>query len=99
MVTLLPAANTIGALSLNGVKNSSMATTTTTISGNTAGLVYSTGVETTFTVTVTQSTGTPAGSVSVSIDGGTATTYPLGAASGATATASVTGLGPECGDA
>ncbi len=88
-VSLLPAANTIGSLSLNGTKNGSTATTTTAITGNTTGLVYSAGVETTLTVTVTQSTGTPAGTVSVAVDGGTATTYTLGSASGSTATATV----------
>ena len=89
VVSLLPAANTIGTLSLNGTKSGSTATTTTAITGNTTGLIYSTGVETTFTVTVTQSTGSPAGTVSVSIDGGTASTYTLANQSGTTASVAV----------
>jgi pectin methylesterase-like acyl-CoA thioesterase len=89
VITLLPAANTLGALSLNGLKNGSTATTTTAITGNTAGLIYSSGTETTFTITVTQSTGTPVGQVSVQIDGGTAVNYTLGSSTTSSATASV----------
>jgi hypothetical protein len=89
VITLLPAANTIGSLSLSGTKNGSTATTTTAVTGNTSGLIYSTSNETTFTVTVTQSTGTPAGNVTVSIDGGAAVTYGLTAATASTATATV----------
>ncbi|SNS24096.1 Ig-like domain (group 3) [Granulicella rosea] len=88
-ITLLPASNTLGGLTVSGTKNGSTATTTTAITGNTAGLIYSTGTETTFTVTLTQSAGAPAGNVSVSIDGGTAVAYPLTAATASTATATV----------
>lgn len=88
-ITLLPAANTIGSVAVSGVKNGSTATTTTVITGNTTGLIYSTTNETTFTVTLTQNSGTPAGSVTVSIDGGAGVVYPLTAATASTATASV----------
>jgi hypothetical protein len=96
VITFLPSATTVGSLSLDGLKNGSTATTMTTLSGTTTGLVYSTGVETTFTVQVQQSTGTPAGVVTVSVDGGTAVSYPLTAsttnAAIATATVPVSGL-------
>ena len=88
-ITLLPAANTIGSVQISGIKNGSTATTTTAITGNTTGLIYSPSTETTFTVTVTQSSGTPAGTIAVSFDGGTATNYTLVAATASTATASV----------
>lgn len=89
VITFVPAPATIGALTLTGVKNGSTATTTTAIAGNTTGLVYTTSTQTTFTVTVTQSTGQPAGVVSFSIDGGPSTSYPLTAATASTATATV----------
>ncbi|MDR3734746.1 MAG: pectinesterase family protein [Acidobacteriaceae bacterium] len=89
VITALPTP-TLGSLSLNGTKNGSTATTTTGITGNTSGLIYSTGTEATFTVTVTQSTGTPSGVVAVQIDGGTAVNYTLTSGSGSTATATVT---------
>lgn len=96
LITLLPSANTLGVLSLDGTKSGTNATSSTLITGNTSGLIYSTGTETTFTVTVTQSTGTPSGVVSVQIDGNAAVNYPLTATSpGAvtsTATVPVSGL-------
>lgn len=88
VITLVPAP-TLGALTLTGTKNGSTATTSTAISGNISGLVYSTGNETTFTITVTQSTGAPTGTVAVSIDSGTAVNYALTQTSSTTATATV----------
>jgi hypothetical protein len=89
VISLLPSTNTLGALTLDGTKNGSTATTTTTITGNTAGLVYSTGTETTFTVTVTQSTGSPSGQVTVYIDSNPGANYTLGAANGTSASVNV----------
>jgi pectin methylesterase-like acyl-CoA thioesterase len=89
-ITLLPSANTLGSLYLDGTKSGSTATTTTVISGNTTGLVYTTGTETSFTVTVSESPAAiPTGTVAVSIDNGTAVNYTLTQTSGSTATATV----------
>jgi hypothetical protein len=90
-ITLLPAANTLGSLALDGTKNGSTATTTTAISGNTTGLVYNAGTETTLTVTVTEApAAVPTGTVAVSIDNGTSVNYPLTQASSSSASATVT---------
>jgi pectin methylesterase-like acyl-CoA thioesterase len=89
VISLLPSTNTLGALSLDGTKNGSTATTMTFITGNTAGLVYSTGTETTFTVTVTQSAGSPSGQVTVYIDSNAGVNYTLGTASGSSASVNV----------
>ena len=89
IISLLPSTNTLGAVSLDGTKSGITATTTTSITGNTAGLVYSTGTETTFTVTVTQSTGSPSGQVTVYIDSNIGVNYTLGTASGSSASANV----------
>lgn len=89
LITIVPTP-TLGSLSLTGTKNGSTATTTTAITGNTTSLIYTTGLETTFTVTVSQSIGTPSGVVAVQIDGGTAVNFTLVAATASTATAAVT---------
>jgi pectin methylesterase-like acyl-CoA thioesterase len=94
-ITLLPAASTQGSVFLDGTKSGSTATTSTVITGNTAGLIYSTGTETTFTVTVTESpAAVPTGTVAVSIDNGTAVNYTLTQlnSSSSTATVPVSGL-------
>jgi pectin methylesterase-like acyl-CoA thioesterase len=97
-ITLLPATNTLGSLVLNGTKTGTNATTTTTIAGNTAGLIYSTGTETTFTVTISETpAAVPSGTVAVTIDGGAAVNYPLTGATSSTATASVVVSGLTAG--
>lgn len=93
VITLLPAANTLGTLSLTGTKTGMNATTSTSITGSTTGLVYSPGTETTFTVTVMQSPGAPAGSVAVTIDGSAAVNYNLVSMGANTATAAVPIMG------
>ncbi|MGA2249611.1 protease pro-enzyme activation domain-containing protein [Terracidiphilus sp.] len=83
----------LGSLNLNNLvtawpesTSTLIGTTTTITASNTAPLV---NVSDTFTITVSAASGTtvPAGSVSVSINGGTATSYPL-TTSGSAATAS-----------
>ena len=97
-ISLLPANSTLGSLVLNGTKTGTNATTATTITGNTAGLIYSTNTETTFTVTVTETpAAVPSGTVAVTIDGGAAVNYTLTGASGSTATASVPVAGLAAG--
>ena len=97
-ITLLPATNTLGSLVLNGVKSGSNATTTTAINGVTAGLIYTTGTETTFTVTVTETpAAVPNGTVAVTIDGGSPVNYPLTGSSGSASTATVTVAGLHAG--
>jgi pectin methylesterase-like acyl-CoA thioesterase len=97
-ITLLPSASTQGSVFLDGTKSGSTATTSTVITGNTTGLIYSsasTGPETTFTVTVTESpAAVPTGTVAVSIDNGTAVNYTLSQlnSSSSTATVPVSGL-------
>ncbi len=94
-ITLLPAVSTQGSVFLDGTKSGSTATTSTVITGNTTGLIYSTGTETTFTVTVTESpAAVPTGTVAVSIDNGTAVNYTLTQlnSSSSTATVPVSGL-------
>jgi pectin methylesterase-like acyl-CoA thioesterase len=89
-ITLLPSASTLGSISLSGTKSGTNATTSTVITGNTAGLIYTTGAETTFTVTVTESpAAVPSGTVAVTIDGGTAVNYNLTGATSSSATATV----------
>jgi pectin methylesterase-like acyl-CoA thioesterase len=90
-ISLLPAANTLGSLNLSGTKSGSNATTSTVITGNTSGLVFSSGTETTFTVTVAESpAAVPTGTVAVTIDNGSAVNYTLTQATSSTATATVT---------
>lgn len=79
VVTLLPTASSVGALTLSGTKTGTTVTTTTTIGGQSpASPVYlPTGTEVTFTVTVTPSSGSAAGTVNVTLDGGTPVGYTL----------------------
>jgi pectin methylesterase-like acyl-CoA thioesterase len=89
-ITFLPPTNTLGSVVLNGTKTGTNASTTTSITGNTAGLIFSTGNETTFTVTITETpAAVPSGTVAVVVDGGTAVNYPLTGASSSSATATV----------
>jgi len=92
VVSLLPAASTIGSLTLSGTKTGVQATTTTAIGGQTpTAPVYSApGAAVTFTVSVIASTGTAIGSVSVAVDGGASASYTLNASG--TATVPLTGL-------
>jgi pectin methylesterase-like acyl-CoA thioesterase len=95
VISLLPAANTLGQLSLDATKTGANATTATAITGNTTGLVYSTGTETTFTVTVSESpAAVPTGTVAVTIDTNAPVNYTLTqlSSSSATATVPVSGL-------
>ena len=88
--TFVPAASTVGSLSFSG--SVPFNPTTTTISGETPGtpLYSASGVEVTFTITIM---GAPAGSsVSVSVDSGSATAYPLNGSNAATV--SLSGLAP-----
>ncbi len=91
-ISFLPAGSTSGALTLNGTKTGSQATTTTSIGApNPALPVYSApGATVSFTVSVVGSTGTPNGNVSVAVDGGATALYPLNA--GGMALVSLTGL-------
>ncbi|HEY4354914.1 MAG TPA: pectinesterase family protein [Acidobacteriaceae bacterium] len=91
VVTLLPAATSVGALTLSGTKTGTAVTTTTTVSAPTpASPVYlATGTEVTFTVTVTPSTGSATGTVNVILDGGTPVGYTL---TNNSATVTLTGL-------
>jgi pectin methylesterase-like acyl-CoA thioesterase len=91
-ISLLPTGETTGALTLSGTKTGVLATTITTIGGQTpAAPVYSApGAAVSFTITVAASTGTPVGNISVAIDGGTAALYPLNATG--MATVALTGL-------
>ena len=79
VTTLLPITSSVGALTLTGTKTGTAVTTMTTVGAQTpASPVYAaTGTEVTFTVTVTPSSGTAAGSVNVSLDGGAAVAYTL----------------------
>ena len=97
-ITLLPATNTLGSLVLNGTKTGSNATTTTAITGTTTGLIYTTGTETTFTVTVTETpAAVPSGTVAVTIDGGSPVNYPLTGLTSSSSTATVTVAGLHAG--
>jgi pectin methylesterase-like acyl-CoA thioesterase len=91
-ISFLPAGGTTGSLTLTGTKTGSQATTTTTIGGQTpTAPVYSApGAAVTFAVTVLASTGTAAGNVSATVDGGAPVLYPLN--SSGVATVSLTGL-------
>ena len=97
-ITLLPATDTLGSLVLNGTKTGTNAATTTSITGSNTGLLFTTGTETTFTVTVSENpAAVPSGSVAVSIDGNAAVNYPLTGATASSATASVTVAGLAAG--
>ena len=97
-ITLLPAASTLGSVSLSGTGNGISETTTTNLTGNTSGLIYTTGTETTFTATVTETPATvPTGSVAISIDSGSAVNYALTPASSSTATATIPLAGLSAG--
>jgi pectin methylesterase-like acyl-CoA thioesterase len=91
--------NTIGSLALTGTKTGANATTSTSVTGNTSGLVYAPGTETTFTVTVSETpAAAPTGSVSVYFDGSiTPVSYPLTALNGSSSTATVTISGASAG--
>ncbi|MGD0443957.1 MAG: pectinesterase family protein [Edaphobacter sp.] len=89
-ITLLPATDTLGSLVLNGIKTGTNASTTTSITGGTTGLIFTTGTETTFTVTVSENpAAVPSGTVAVTIDGNAAVNYTLTGATASTATATV----------
>lgn len=98
VISLLPAANTLGSVTLTGTGNSIAENSTTSLIGNTAGLIYSTGTETTFTATVTLSpAAVPTGSVAVSIDSGAAANYALTQVSSSSATATIPIVGLAAG--
>ena len=98
VITLLPATDTLGSLVLNGTKTGTNAATTTSITGSNTGLIYTTGTETTFTVTVSENPASvPSGTVAVTIDGNAAVNYPLTGATASTSTASVSVAGLAAG--
>lgn len=96
VLSFVPAASTVGSLTLTGTLQGVAIATTTTISGpSPSSPVYvANGTEATFTVTVTAATGAtaPGGTVAVTIDSNT--TYPMLVPSGTSgvATVVVTGL-------
>jgi pectin methylesterase-like acyl-CoA thioesterase len=79
VVTLLPAANTTGKLTLSATKTGSAVTTTTAIGSETpASPVYvASGTEVSFTISVAASAGTASGSVAVTVDTNSPVTYNL----------------------
>ena len=99
VLSYLPAASTIGNLTLTGTLTGTAVGTTTTISGPapTNPSYSATGTEVTFTVTVTATAGTPApgGTVAVTVD--SATTNPTLVASGASGVATITLTGLSAG--
>jgi sugar lactone lactonase YvrE len=99
VLSYLPAASTIGELTLTGTLTGTAVGTTTTISSPTpANPSYSaTGTEVTFTVTVAATAGTaaPGGTVAVTID--STTTNPTLVPSGASGVATITLTGLSAG--
>ncbi len=100
VLTYLPAASTIGSLTLSGTLTGTAIATSTAISAPTpANPSYSgTGTEVTFTVTVSPASGTspPLGTVAVTVD--STTTNPSLMASGANGVATVTLSGLTAGN-
>ncbi|MGB6545324.1 MAG: pectinesterase family protein [Candidatus Acidiferrales bacterium] len=90
VLSYVPAASTIGSLTMSAVKTGAAITTTTTIGGETpANPVYvATGPTVVFTVTVAASSGTASGTVNVTVDSGTAAQYTLNGSGAATVTLS-----------
>jgi sugar lactone lactonase YvrE len=100
VLTYLPAASTIGSLTLSGTLTGTAVATTTSISAPTpANPSYSaTGNEATFTITVAPASGTspPLGTVAVTVD--STTTNPSLVASGSNGVATVTLTGLTAGN-
>ncbi len=88
VLSYLPAASTVGSLTMTAIKTGGAITTTTTISGETPlNPVYvASGTTVTFTVTVAASSGTATGTVSVTVDSGAANDYTLNGSGIATVT-------------
>jgi sugar lactone lactonase YvrE len=79
VLSYLPAASTIGSLTMTAIKTGSVVTTITTIGGETpASPVYvAIGTTVTFTVNVAASSGTASGTVNVTVDSGAANGFVL----------------------
>ncbi|WP_263418287.1 pectinesterase family protein [Terriglobus albidus] len=99
VLSFVPTASTVGALTLTGtLQGVAIATTTTVSSPSPASPIYSAGgTEATFTVTVTAGSGAtaPGGTVAVTID--STTSYPTLVASGTSGIATVTVTGLSAG--
>ena len=91
-ISFLPAASSTGSLALTATKTGNVTTTTTAITGElpAAPVYVAGGASVSFTVVVSASQGTAAGNLVVTVDGGTAVTYALGATG--SALISLTGL-------
>jgi sugar lactone lactonase YvrE len=79
VLSYLPAASTVGNLTLMALKTGAAITTTTTISGEspTSPVYVASGTTVSFNVSVAASSGTASGTVMVTVDSGTATGYTL----------------------
>jgi sugar lactone lactonase YvrE len=86
VLSYLPAASTIGSLTMTAIKTGGVVTTSTTIGGETPAspVFVAIGTTVTFTVNVAASSGTASGTVNVTVDSGAANGFVLDPSGNAT---------------